>query len=92
MLPISDEDRKDYPYIIGYCHFIGSLDTWTAYQVQLARQFGAPRTAFRIWIEPVNGALRVRTPDVCSAEFRERLAAHMRRHGLDCHELDNAAA
>ncbi|SFI81214.1 hypothetical protein SAMN05216275_10555 [Streptosporangium canum] len=91
-MQVTPQDRRDYPFILGYCHFIGSYDYWTAEQVQMAREVGAPRTAIQVWIEPAHNVPTCRTLDSLSPEFRARLIKHMEGIGLIDHEIRLAVA
>ncbi|MER7208517.1 hypothetical protein ABT340_15710 [Streptosporangium sp. NPDC000239] len=79
---VTPQDIAEFPYIVGYCHYVGSFDHWTADQVRIAREHGAPQNAFRVWIEPVHGRLRVRTIGHCGPELKKALTEHMKRVGL----------
>lgn len=86
-MAITPQDRQDYPYIIGYCHYIGSSEWWVGDQIRQAREYGAPRDAVRVWLDRESGQLEVRNIDDWSADGQRILAIEMKRLGLDCHEI-----
>jgi len=52
---ISEKDRDDYPYIVGYGHAGGSFEYYIKDQVDLAREQRAPRNAIHPRTEPRSG-------------------------------------
>ncbi|WP_431911689.1 hypothetical protein [Nonomuraea jabiensis] len=87
MYEITDKDREDYPYIVGYCHYLGSSEFWIWDQVRMAREHNAPRTATRVWIDRQSGKPVFGDVSSLSSDGLRLLVIEMESRGLDCHEI-----
>jgi hypothetical protein len=88
-MAITEQDRQDYPYIVGHCLYFGSYSYWTEDQIRLAREYNAPRTTERI--EYVQRTDKVKLWDALDGtpEWKERLKREMDFHGLDHSEISD---
>lgn len=85
---ITDGDCQDYPYIIGYSHYLGSSAYWTWDQLRLAREHNAPRTTTRVWVNRDTNKPEFVDVTAYSTDGLRLLAGEMTGLGLDCSELE----
>lgn len=91
-MPISAQDRQDYPFIIGYAHYLGAYDYWTSEMVRMAREGGAPRTTILARIEPAHSKVVATDLSTFAPETQARLVKHMQSIGLDTSAISHEAA
>lgn len=84
-------NERDYPFIRAWCQMMGSLDYYVTFQVQLAREEGAPENAI-YRADDLRGVLShwETTDDVTRADTRRLLRLTCKSRGFPDPYPDNS--